>query len=40
MLTDSRYRNALLQPWVVGYTKHPVMNAEWLYMDLESRSVK
>jgi len=40
ILTDSRYRNALLQPWVVGYTKHPVMNAEWLYMDLESRSVK
>lgn len=40
MLTDSRYRNALLQPHVVGYTKHPVMNAEWLYVDLESRSVK
>jgi ABC-type transport system substrate-binding protein len=40
MLTDSRYRNALLQPWVVGYTKHPVMNAEWLYIDLEPRSGK
>jgi len=40
ILTDSRYRNALLQPHVVGYTKHPVMNAEWLYIDLEPRSGK
>ena len=37
ILTDSRYRNALLQPHVVGYTKHPVLNSEWLYIDLESR---
>jgi ABC-type transport system substrate-binding protein len=40
ILTDSRYRNALLQPHVVGYTKHPVLNSEWLYIDLESRSGK
>ncbi len=40
MLTDSRYRNALLQPQVVGYKKHPVLNSEWLYIDLESRSGK
>jgi len=40
MLTDSRYRNALLQPHVVGYAKHPVLNSEWLYIDLESRSGK
>jgi len=40
MLTDSRYRNALLQPKVVGYKKHPVLNSEWLYIDLESRSGK
>jgi ABC-type transport system substrate-binding protein len=40
MLTDSRYRNALLQPHVVGYKKHPVLNSEWLYIDLESRSGK
>jgi oligopeptide transport system substrate-binding protein len=37
LLIESRYRNTLLQPWVVGYTKHPVLNSEWLYMDLEPR---
>ena len=35
LLTDSRYRNVLMQPRVKGYTKHPVMHAEWLYLDLE-----
>ncbi len=40
LLVESRYRNTLLHPWVVGYTKHPVLNSEWLYMDLEPRSVK
>jgi oligopeptide transport system substrate-binding protein len=34
MLTDSRYRNVLMQPRVKGYTKHPVIHA-WLYIDLE-----
>jgi peptide/nickel transport system substrate-binding protein len=38
LLTDSRYRNALLQPQVVGYAKHPVLHTEWLYIDLEPRS--
>jgi peptide/nickel transport system substrate-binding protein len=36
LLEDSRYRNVLLQPYVIGYKKHPVMHAEWLYIDLES----
>ena len=35
MLTDSRYRNVLLQPHVMGYTKHPVLHAEWLYIDID-----
>jgi oligopeptide transport system substrate-binding protein len=35
MLTDSRYRNVLMQPRVRGYTKHPVLHAEWLYIDLD-----
>jgi len=34
ILADSRYRNVLLQPHVVGYKKHPVLHAEWLYIDL------
>jgi oligopeptide transport system substrate-binding protein len=35
LLTDSRYRNVLLQPRVKGFTKHPVLHQEWLYVDLE-----
>jgi len=35
LLTDSRYRNVLLQPRVQGFHKHPVMHQEWLYIDLE-----
>jgi ABC-type transport system substrate-binding protein len=34
ILEDSRYRNVLLQPYVLGYKKHPVMHAEWMYMDI------
>ncbi len=33
----SRERNQLIRPWVLGYKKHPIMNAEWVYMDLEPR---
>ena len=36
ILADSRYRNVLLQPHVVGYKKHPVTHAEWLYIDVDS----
>jgi ABC-type transport system substrate-binding protein len=35
ILADSRYRNVLLQPRVVGFRKHPVMHSEWLYFDLD-----
>lgn len=34
----SRYRNMLIQPRVLGYKKHPILHAEWLYMDLEKKS--
>jgi len=37
LLTDSRVRNALQQPYVVGYIKHPVLHAEWLYIDLDPK---
>ncbi len=33
----SRERNQLIWPWVKGYKKHPVMNAEFIYMDVEPR---
>jgi ABC-type transport system substrate-binding protein len=35
ILNDSRYRNVLLQPRVVGFRKHPVLHQEWLYFDLD-----
>ena len=37
LLTDSRYRNVLMQPYVVGYKKHPVFGHEFLYMDLDAK---
>jgi oligopeptide transport system substrate-binding protein len=33
-LTISRYRNQLLQPEVQGYKKHPILHAQWQYLDL------
>lgn len=31
----SRYRNMLIQPQVIGYRKHPILHAEWAYIDLD-----
>lgn len=33
----SRTRTMLIQPWVQGYKKHPVLHQEWAYIDLEPR---
>ncbi len=33
----SRERNQLIRPWVLGFKKHPILHAEWQYMDLEPR---
>jgi peptide/nickel transport system substrate-binding protein len=38
IMNDSRYRNTLLQPQVVGYKKHPILHADWLYVDVEKSS--
>jgi oligopeptide transport system substrate-binding protein len=40
LLTDSRVRNVLLQPHVAGYRKHPVLHAEWLYIDFDTKGAK
>jgi len=37
LLTDSRYRNMLLQPYVVGYKKSAVNINEFTYMDMDQR---
>ena len=34
VLGVTRYRNQLINPWIVGYKKHPVLLAEWLYYDV------
>lgn len=36
-VSGSRMRNQLLWPWVQGYKKHPILQAEWVYMDLKPR---
>ncbi len=33
----SRYRNMLAQARVIGYKKHPILSAEWMYFDVEKR---
>ncbi len=33
-LDISRYRNMLAQPWVLGFKKHPILHAEWQYIDV------
>ncbi len=33
----ARVRNMLTQPWVKGYRKHPILHAEWLYMDIDEK---
>jgi ABC-type transport system substrate-binding protein len=30
-----RIRNWLIHPWVKGFKKHPIMNADWAYLDVE-----
>ena len=33
-LDISRYRNMLVQPRVLGFKKHPILHAEWQYIDV------
>ena len=35
-LDISRYRNMLTQPQVLGYKKHPILHAEWQYIDVRT----
>jgi ABC-type oligopeptide transport system substrate-binding subunit len=37
-LHASPVRNELIRPWAKGYKKHPILNAEFVYMDVEPRS--
>ena len=33
-LDTSTYRNMLIQPRVVGFRTHPILHAEWAYIDI------
>jgi ABC-type transport system substrate-binding protein len=37
VLQISRERNQLIWPWVKGYKKHPILQAEFVYMDIDPR---
>jgi len=34
VLGVTRYRNQMVYPWVLGYKRHPVMLANWMYYDV------
>ena len=36
----SRERNQMIRPWVKGYKKHPILHAEFQYMDIEPDSTR
>src|SRR5213594_863948 len=40
IMNDSRYRNMLMQPRVMGFKKHPALHQEWMYIDLDSSAGK
>jgi ABC-type transport system substrate-binding protein len=31
----SRVRSILIHPWVLGYKEHPILNATWIYLDID-----
>jgi oligopeptide transport system substrate-binding protein len=35
-LSVTRYRNQMIRPWVIGYKKHPILLAEWMYFDINT----
>ncbi|HCE10831.1 MAG TPA: heme-binding protein [Oxalobacteraceae bacterium] len=35
VLNLSRVRNWVVRPWVKGFKKHPILSADWQYLDIE-----
>ncbi|MBV2235469.1 MAG: ABC transporter substrate-binding protein [Sterolibacterium sp.] len=33
----TRQRTQLIRPWLLGYKKHPILHAEWMYLDIEAQ---
>ena len=40
IMNDSRVRNMLMRPRVIGYKRHPALHQEWMYLDLDSSAGK
>ena len=40
IMNDSRVRNMLMQPRVIGFKRHPALHHEWMYLDLDSSAGK
>jgi len=40
IMNDSRVRNMLMQPRVIGYKRHPALHQEWMYLDFDSSNRK
>jgi oligopeptide transport system substrate-binding protein len=38
-LNIARYRNMLTQPHVLGFRKHPILHAEWKYIDVAPKGI-
>lgn len=36
-IIGARYRNVLAQPRVIGFKKHPILPAEWMYIDIDMK---
>jgi oligopeptide transport system substrate-binding protein len=34
----ARNRNMVMQPWVIGFKKHPILLADWLYVDVAPKA--
>ncbi|WP_238531324.1 ABC transporter substrate-binding protein [Collimonas fungivorans] len=35
VLTTSRLRNWMIRPWIKGFKRHPILQADWQYLDVE-----
>ncbi|MEM4990526.1 ABC transporter substrate-binding protein [Collimonas sp. H4R21] len=35
VITVSRSRNWLIRPWIKGFKRHPILQADWQYLDME-----
>jgi ABC-type transport system substrate-binding protein len=36
VLQIARLRNELIRPWVLGFKKHPILQAEFIYLDIDN----